>query len=586
MRDKEKRSNPKKIAPTTLVAAKVTAKSITPISAAPKIPISKAPSTAHKQRQEPLREIKGEATNNARRNTTARPKATQRKAAVSITTPVILKKAVITPIITLVTTARLTPLQRFSQLQKDIKTPPTTIYANLICRVIFIINQSFSQTLIRVIILDSFWCKDVNIKKFERLKGHIKTDVLIIGGGMTGILCAERLKNKGVDYVLLEADRICSGVTCNTTAKITVQHSLIYSKIIKEYGKGSAQLYYKANNEALELYKDMCRNIDCDFEEKDSVIFTTNNPKKIAEELTALYKIGVDAEEIGEIPLPVAVSCGIKIKNQAQFNPLKFISHICKDLNIYERSRVSHYENGVYFTENGSVKAKRVIVATHFPFLNKHGAYFLKMYQHRSYNIAIECDADIKGMYVDENMKGMSFRNYKNTLIIGGGSHRTGKKGGGFTELEKFKKLHFPHNKEIYRFATQDCMTLDGIPYIGRYGKHTPNLYVGAGFNKWGMTASMVAATLLSDLVCGKENEYKNLFSPQRSIWHPQLLLNGIETSLNLITPTTPRCPHLGCALKWNSQEHSWDCPCHGSRFSGDGKLLDGPANNGTEIRK
>lgn len=121
-------------------------------------------------------------------------------------------------------------------------------------------------------------------------------------------------------------------------------------------------------------------------------------------------------------------------------------------------------------------------------------------------------------------------------------------------------------------------MTLDGVPYIGQYGRRTPNLYVATGFNKWGMTSSMTAAMILSDLVQGRANPYASVFAPSRTVLRAQLFCNGLESAVNLLTPTAPRCPHLGCALKWNAQEHSWDCPCHGSRFSKDGQLLDNPA--------
>ena len=121
-------------------------------------------------------------------------------------------------------------------------------------------------------------------------------------------------------------------------------------------------------------------------------------------------------------------------------------------------------------------------------------------------------------------------------------------------------------------------MTLDGIPYIGQYSKRTPDLYVITGFNKWGMTSSMVASMVINDLVQGKENPYADVFSPSRTVLRSQLFTNGFETVLNLLTPTKPRCPHMGCALKWNPQEHSWDCPCHGSRFARDGSLQDNPA--------
>ncbi|MBQ5816678.1 MAG: FAD-dependent oxidoreductase, partial [Oscillospiraceae bacterium] len=169
-------------------------------------------------------------------------------------------------------------------------------------------------------------------------------------------------------------------------------------------------------------------------------------------------------------------------------------------------------------------------------------------------------------------------------LLLGGGGHRTGKQGGCYAELESFKKKHYPASAEVTRWATQDCITLDGAAYIGQYSKSTPNLYVATGFNKWGVTSSMVAADILCDLILGKENEFSSLFSPSRSILRPQLVLNAAESVVNLLTFTGPRCPHLGCSLKWNKHEHSWDCPCHGSRFSEDGKLLNGPATDDIKL--
>ena len=187
-------------------------------------------------------------------------------------------------------------------------------------------------------------------------------------------------------------------------------------------------------------------------------------------------------------------------------------------------------------------------------------------------------------MYVDEADKGMSFRTYENMLLIGGGGHRTGKKGGSFNELYDFAKRYFSGAELKYSWAAQDCMSLDRIPYIGNYSKRTPNLYVASGFNKWGITSSAAAAAILTDMVLGRKNEYAEVFNPSRSILKPQLLINGGETTVNLLTPTTKRCPHLGCALKWNGAEHTWDCPCHGSRFEEDGALIDNPATGDATI--
>lgn len=166
----------------------------------------------------------------------------------------------------------------------------------------------------------------------------------------------------------------------------------------------------------------------------------------------------------------------------------------------------------------------------------------------------------------------------KTDVLIVGGGHRTGKQGGNWAELKNFTQLHYPGAKAVYQWATQDCMTLDGVPYIGRYGRATPNLYVITGFNKWGMTNAMAGAEILRDMILEKPSPYGEVYAPSRSIWHPQLFVNGMEATGNLLRITPKRCPHLGCALKWNPQERSWDCPCHGSRFDRDGKRLDNPA--------
>ncbi len=426
--------------------------------------------------------------------------------------------------------------------------------------------------------MNSLWSESVTAPRFEELKENIKTDVLIIGGGICGILCAYMLKNAGVDCVLVEAGRICNGITKNTTAKITVQHGLIYDTIIKRFGKESAQLYFDVQNKALSKYRLLAQDIECDFERKDSFVYSLNDREKIEREVKALQSIGAEAEFAKKLPLPFLVAGAVRVKEQAQFNPLKFLYEISKNLNIYENTKVTEFINGCAVTANGKIKAEKIIVATHFPFINKYGLYFLKMYQHRSYVIALEGANKVDGMFVDESKTGLSFRDANGLLLLGGGGHRTGKNGGNWEELRKFAKHYYKNAKEKYCFATQDCMTLDDIAYIGQYSPHTPNLYVATGFNKWGMTSSMVVATLLVDLILGKENIYAPAFSPSRSILRPQLAINAAESIVGLLTPSAPRCPHLGCALKYNPQEHSWDCSCHGSRFTKDGQLIDNPA--------
>ena len=432
--------------------------------------------------------------------------------------------------------------------------------------------------------MQSVWNDSVTLPHFEKLEKDIKTDVLIVGGGLAGILCAYMLKEKGVDYVLVEAEKICSGVTRNTTAKITSQHGLIYQKLISRLGVDKARMYLYANEESIKKYRDLCKSIDCGFEYKSSFVYSLTDRKKLEKEMIALEKIEFKAKLSENLPLPFPTVGAIEFPHQAQFNPMKFVSSVSKNLNIYENTRVNEIKDHTAFTENGKIKAKKIIVATHFPFINKHGSYFIKMYQNRSYVIALENAQDVYGMYVDEADKGMSFRNYNNLLLIGGGDHRTGKRGGKWSELSEFAKKYYPQATEKYRWATQDCMTLDGSAYIGKYSAMTPDIYVATGFNKWGMTSSMTAATILSDMILGKDNNYSDAFSPSRTVLRPQLAVNAFEATVNMLTPTTKRCSHLGCALKWNPQEKTWDCSCHGSRFNKSGEVIDNPANR--NIRK
>ena len=425
---------------------------------------------------------------------------------------------------------------------------------------------------------DSVWANTVTMPDFPHLEHDVKTDVLIIGGGLAGILCAYELEQAGVDYLLIEADRICGGVSRNTTAKLTSQHGLIYGKLIREFGTDAARMYWSANQEALERYRRLSGQIPCEFEPEAAYVYSVDDRVKLELEMDALAQLGIPAQYVDRPSLPFPVAGAIRFDDQAQFHPLKFAAGIARGLKICEHTPARTFDGQAVLTPYGRICAGSVIVATHFPIFNKHGGYFLKMYQHRSYALALEHAPKPDGMYVDESKTGLSFRGYGDLLLLGGGSHRTGKQGGNWAELKTFAQMHYPAARVKYRWATQDCMTLDGVPYIGQYGKGTPDLYVATGFNKWGMTSSMVAATLLSDLIQGKENPCAPVFSPFRTVLRPQLFANILETAVNLLTISKPRCPHLGCALKWNPQERSWDCPCHGSRFTEGGTLLDNPA--------
>ena len=426
----------------------------------------------------------------------------------------------------------------------------------------------------------SIWA-DTPLPHFPTLQGDKSTQVLIIGGGMAGLLCAYRLKNAGAEVLLVEAGRICGGVTQNTTAKITSQHGLIYHKLLQKLGREQAKLYLHANETAIREYHALCQDIPCHFQSQSAFVYALENRQILEQELHALHALGYPAGLEQALPLPFPTAGAVKFRHQAQFHPLEFAAHIARNLPIYENTPVRSLGGGIALTDYGRIRAEKIIVATHFPFLNTHGSYFLKLYQHRSYVLALENTDFPGGMYMGAEENSPSLRLSGQLLLLGGGGHRTGKQGGGWQELRDLAQRAYPASREVTHWATQDCISLDGIPYIGPYSKNTPRLFVATGFNKWGMTGSMVAADILTDLVLEKENPWAQVFSPSRSILHPQLAINAAETPLNLLRPTRPRCTHLGCALKWNPQERSWDCTCHGSRFAEDGGLLNNPAQKG-----
>ena len=475
--------------------------------------------------------------------------------------------------------------------------------------------------------MESVWNSEVDFRKREVLSKDIECDILVIGAGMAGLLTAYMLTKSGREVVVIDAKSTASGVTKNTTAKITSQHDLIYDSIIKEFGEEGARQYAKANELAIQRYKEIIdeEKIHCDFERKDAYLYSLDNTKSLENEYTAVKKLGIHAELVDEVNLPVKVKTALKFKNQAQFNPLKFLRPISEKLTIYENTTALDIteEISVVTKDDIKIKANKIIVATHYPFLNTPGYYFMRMHQERSYVLALENAQDVNGMYKGIDKNGYSFRNYKNLLIFGGSAQRTGEneEGGAYNELRKAAKKLYPNSIEKYHWSAQDCMTLDNIPYIGHYSSKTPDIYVETGFKKWGMTTSMVAAMIISDMILEKENDFSKIFSPGRfdmsasmknaandliitaknfiaqRIDIPEESLESIEKGHGGIVEykgkktgvykdndgkvytVSTKCAHLGCELQWNADELTWDCPCHGSRFDYKGNWIESPTN-------
>lgn len=426
--------------------------------------------------------------------------------------------------------------------------------------------------------MNSLWSETTESKSRKVLKEDIEVDVLIVGGGMCGILTAHMLKEKGVNSVIVEAKKIGGGVTKNTTAKITAQHGLIYADLMKTFDEEKARMYYSANTQAIEKYRQLSKKYPCDFENKTAYVYSINDRRKLEREVKAYAHLGLKSS-IVEVPeLPFQTVGAVAMENQAQFHPLKFLYALADNLDIYENTFVDEVKDNVAFTKHGNITAKQIILATHYPLINIPGLYFAKLHQSRSYCLAVENAPSLEGMYIDEKDGGYSFRTYDNLLIVGGGGHRTGEDGGSYEELEGFIDSVYPNAMEDYRWATQDCMSLDKVPYIGRHQQHTQNLYVATGFNKWGMTSSMVAAQVLTDSIIDGNSEWEELYNPSRSIMRGELFTNLGAATKGLMSIGGPRCSHMGCKLHWNNPESSWDCHCHGSRFDENGHVINNPA--------
>lgn len=453
--------------------------------------------------------------------------------------------------------------------------------------------------------MKSLWSQTTRLPEQEKLESNFHVQNVVIGAGIAGLLIAYFLQEKGQEVIVLEAKEIASGQTKNTTAKITSQHGLIYNDMVKKAGIERARGYAQANEAAIKKYKEIItkEGIVCHFEELPSFLYSQKEDgiEKLKKEAETARSLGIKAEYIrGDKvkELPFGIMGALKFEHQAQFHPLEFIQGIAEKLIVFEQTNVLEVDEHFVITDKQVVVADHVIFATHYPFPIVPGYYFLRQHQSRSYVLALtgkDVPQKLEGMYYGIDRDGLSFRHADGKLIVGGGAHRTGKlitrarnvKMGGFCSLREQVKKYYPEAVEVTRWAAQDCMPHDRIPFIGRFSIKHDHWYVATGFQKWGMTTAMVAALIISDLITEKENLHAQVFSPQRFLvraGYKNFLVDVWESTIGLIKGSfvkqEQKCTHMGCALHWNEEEQSWDCACHGSRYTKEGKLMDNPAQN------
>ena len=447
--------------------------------------------------------------------------------------------------------------------------------------------------------MKTIWTDTVFIPKRNPLPGNLSTDVAVIGGGLAGILTAFYLTQAGKQVIVLEADRMGGGQTAGTTAKITSQHGLIYQRLTRTMGKSTAALYAAANEQAIREYARLInsRAIFCDFKTSSACLYSTFHDEPLQKEMTAAREAGIKAELSTDTELPFSVRQALYFPSQAQFHPRKFLAAISCLLTIYEHTPVLSVKKSgsqsILYTPHGKVTARDVVFACHYPFPLVPGFYFMKMYQERSYVLALKGAGQLDHMYLGIDSDELSFRSIDDTLLLGGQGHRSGKlmddgklRKNPYECLAHTARHLYPGAVTCGHWSAQDCMTLDHLPYIGRFSLRTPHWYVATGFRKWGMTSSMVAALLLTDLICGRSSSLEPVFSPARFTFRAsasELMAHGLESSKGLLSGLfckSPRCPHMGCKLTWNPADSAWECPCHGSRFDEQGHLQSGPAQS------
>ncbi|NMB33563.1 MAG: FAD-binding oxidoreductase [Clostridium sp.] len=386
----------------------------------------------------------------------------------------------------------------------------------------------------------SYWIDSSNNTNYPTLDNDISVDIAIVGGGITGIAATYQLLKSGMKIALLEGLKIAQGTTGYTTGKITSQHGLIYAKLIKQFGRELAQQYATVNEMAIKEIKKIAdqNNINCDYSIQPAFIYTRDDSfvQQIQEEAEAAKSLGISATFVSEIPLPIPIKAGLRFDNQAQFHPRKFLLPLVEEAHkkgalIFEESKIEELEQngeGKYILTalNGhTVTAKKVIIASRYPFYNKKGGYNARISQLKTYAIVIKAKEKFPGgMFINAEYPNRSLRvlngDSEEYILVVGDSHKIDHMDDPDTHykaLVDFAGELFTVEDVCYRWFTQDCMTVDGIPYVGNFLPGTPDLYIATGFGKWGITNGLASSILLKDLMLVGSSPWKQIYDPAKS---------------------------------------------------------------------
>jgi glycine/D-amino acid oxidase-like deaminating enzyme/nitrite reductase/ring-hydroxylating ferredoxin subunit len=487
----------------------------------------------------------------------------------------------------------------------------------------------------------SLWIASTSETSYAALTEGVEVDVAVLGGGIAGVTAAFVLKGAGKTVALLDSARIVQGATGYTTAKVTAAHSTAYTTVFRNFGERGARIYADANRAGLDFIAARIAElaIECDFERKPNYVYceSPDERKQVEDECRAVQKAGLAATLVDETPLPFQIECAFRVDDQAQFHPRKYLLALGGAIDgdgshVFELTRaldVSGSGPVRVETDRGVLSARDVVVASHLPFLDR-GLFFTKAHPQRSYAVAarVSADQDPAGMYINVGSPTRSIRTARDEqgllLLLGGEGHKPGAEpdtAARYEALEQFGRRHWQAEEFPYRWSTQDYMPVDGVPYVGRLTRRSHHVYVATAFKKWGMTNGTAAALILADLILGRPNTWAKLFNAKRlkpvasaplfvkenasvaKHFFRDRLNRGDPADIDALAPgegklvrvngrktaayrdehgrlhtSSPICTHLGCHVSWNPAERTWDCPCHGSRFSGEGRVVQGPA--------
>ncbi len=491
----------------------------------------------------------------------------------------------------------------------------------------------------------SIWLGTTQPTNYPSLDCDIDTDILVIGAGIAGITTAYLLSLEFDNVVLIDSGRIAGGVTARTTAKINALGDLMYQRLIGEFDADFANKYADANLAAIEFIDEIVKknHIICEFSRQPMFVYTETDDglDKIQKEVDAASKAGLPATFEEKSDLPFKIAGALKLDNQAQFHPVKYLQALANLFVknggiIYENTLASKIETGelvTTITDKGVIKSQRAVLTTHYPFYDKPGLYYLRMTPYRDHALAVKTkNKPPEGMYIDVSGNYFSVRSYEEYAVVGGISHRVGEQIDTvqpYNELVDFAQKHFEVDEISYGWSTQDNYTVDHVPFIGRIGGNKSkidNIYVATGFSGWGMTNGTLSGMLIRDLILGRVNTWNAIFDPERGklslrdigketkqqapavikgLIAKRLSAGEVEDVLEInkcegrivrkgghklavyrdengnLHTFSAICSHMGCIVTWNQAEMSWDCPCHGSRYSVDGQVIHGPAVKG-----